>query len=154
VAIVWGLGLGHGRAGPRRLLLCLVGVSALLVGGYQMVSAMVVDTTPTAWQGNPIASDAQSLARGRELYAANCVTCHGEHGRGAMPARASVTRFGGMDLTADHMEAHSDGDLFWWISKGVRDTAMPSFEDSLTAENRRHLVNYIRSLRHPTRTQP
>jgi mono/diheme cytochrome c family protein len=45
------------------------------------------------------------------------------------------------------MEAHSDGDLFWWISKGIRGTAMPGFEDSFTSEDRWHLVNYIRSLR-------
>ncbi len=50
-------------------------------------------------------------------------------------------------MTGGHMEAHSDGDLFWWISKGIRGTAMPGFEDSLRPEERWHLVNHIRHLK-------
>jgi hypothetical protein len=49
------------------------------------------------------------------------------------------------------MEAHSDGDLFWWISKRIRGTAMPGFEDSIKPGDRWHLVNYIRSLRRAVR---
>jgi mono/diheme cytochrome c family protein len=147
--ITIGLGTGTFVRRRRAVLLCLVGLPCLLLGGYQMVNAMVIDTTPTAWQGNPFPSDASSLARGRALYVASCATCHGETGRTALPAGLSqfARSFRGADLTGDHMEAHSDGDLFWWISKGIRGTAMPGFEDSFTSEDRWHLVNYIRSLR-------
>jgi mono/diheme cytochrome c family protein len=135
--------------GRRRLWLSLAGLPFLLVGGHQVVSATVVDTTPTAWQANPIASAAASLAKGRSLFVANCSVCHGEGGRGGGPL--VVGQVPGLslraDLTGDHMEAHSDGDLFWWISKGVRGAAMPGFEDSLRPEDRWHLVNYVRSLR-------
>jgi copper transport protein len=133
----------------RRLSLSLVGLAVLLGGGYQVVNATVVDTTPTAWQANPIPADPTSLSRGRALYTANCVTCHGESGRGVGPRafQQFFSSFQRADLTADHMEAHSDGDLFWWIGKGIRGTAMPGFEDSLGAEDRWLLVNYIRSLR-------
>ncbi len=149
VAIPSGLGVGASVRRRRAMLLCLVGLPFVLFGGYQMVNAMVVDTTPTAWQENPVPSDASSLANGRALYMANCATCHGESGRTAFPASVSrVPRsFRGVDLTGNHMEAHSDGDLFWWISKGIRGTAMPGFEDSLKPEERWHLVNYIRHLK-------
>jgi mono/diheme cytochrome c family protein len=149
LGITIGLGTGTFVRRRRAVLLCLVGLPCLLLGGYQMVNAMVIDTTPTAWQGNPFPSDASSLARGRALYVASCATCHGETGRTALPAGLSqfARSFRGADLTGDHMEAHSDGDLFWWISKGIRGTAMPGFEDSFTSEDRWHLVNYIRSLR-------
>jgi len=149
LAIACGLGGGGLAWRRRRVWLCLGGLPLLLGGGHQMVSAMVVDTTPTAWQENPIPADPASLARGRALYLGNCVVCHGETGRGDAPLAGKripmVPR--PADLTADHMEAHSDGDLFWWISKGIRDRAMPGFEDLLGAEDRWHLVNYIRSLR-------
>jgi mono/diheme cytochrome c family protein len=153
--VMLGLGITSGRVvgvfAWRRpaTLLSLAGLLLLLVGGHQMVNAMVIDTTPTAWQENPLPSDASSLARGRDLYTGDCATCHGESGRGALPAEVpQLSRaFRGTDLTGNHMEAHSDGDLFWWISKGIRGTAMPSFEDSLGPEDRWHLVNYIRSLR-------
>jgi copper transport protein len=133
----------------RRGLIYPVAVICLLGGGYQMVNAMVVDTTPTAWHDNPVPADEGSLKAGRALYLANCATCHGEGGRGSLPPGLSrITKsFRGADLTGNHMEAHSDGDLFWWISKGIRGTSMPSFEDSFTPEERWHLVNYIRSLR-------
>ncbi len=153
--VLLGVGMTSGLGGRifawrrRAMVLCFAGLPFLLVGGYQIVNAMVVDTTPTAWQENPIPSDASSLARGRALYMANCATCHGDSGRTAFPASVSqVPRsFRGADLTGDHMEAHSDGDLFWWISKGIRGTAMPGFEDSLKPEERWHLVNDIRNLR-------
>jgi copper transport protein len=153
--VLLGLGITFGASGGafvrrrRAMLLCLVGLPLLLFGGYQLVNAMVVDTTPSAWQENPVPSDASSLAKGRALYLANCATCHGESGRTAFPASLlQVPRsFRGADLTGDHMEAHSDGDLYWWISKGIRGTAMPGFEDSLKPEERWHLVNHIRTLR-------
>jgi copper transport protein len=150
-------GLAVGRTWRRRaMLLCLAGLPFLLFGGYQVVNAMVVDTTPMAWQENPVPSDASSLAKGRAIYMATCATCHGESGRTAFPASVSqVPRsFRGADLTGDHMEAHSDGDLFWWISKGIRGTAMPGFEDSLTPEDRWHVVNFIRTLRHQPSARP
>jgi len=140
----------------RRVLIYPIAATCLMGGGYQIVNAMVLDTTPTAWQENPYPSDASSLARGRALYVAGCVTCHGETGRTALPAGLSQfpRSFRGADLTGDHMEAHSDGDLFWWISKGIRGTAMPSFEDSFRPEDRWHLVNYIRGLRRRTAASP
>jgi len=140
----------------RRGLIYPVALICLMGGGYQMVNAMVVDTTPTAWHENPIPPDASSLVKGQALYAANCTVCHGEAGRGPFPAGASqVPRsFGGADLTGDHMEAHSDGDLFWWISKGIRGRPMPAFEDSLRPEDRWHLVNYIRRLRRQVTAGP
>ncbi len=144
-------GLGVWAFGWRRraVLLGLAGLPLLLFGGYQMVNAMVVDTTPTAWHENPVPADAVSLAKGRSLYVASCTTCHSETGRTALPAGLSQfpRSFRGADLTGDHMEAHSDGDLFWWISKGIRGTPMPGFEDSLKPEERWHLVNHIRNLR-------
>jgi copper transport protein len=156
VGITFGLGVGAFVRRRRSRFLGLVGLPFLLFGGYQMVNAMVVDSTPMAWQENPVPSDASSLAKGRVLYMASCATCHGESGRSPFPASVSrVPRsFRGTDLTGDHMEAHSDGDLFWWISKGIRGTAMPGFEDSVKAEDRWHLVNYVRTLRRQPAVRP
>lgn len=160
--VVLGLGIASGLgvravARHRRAVLpCLAGLAFLLFGGYQMVNAMVVDTTPTAWQENPVPSDASSLARGRALYVADCATCHGEAGRGVGPPGLAPIppALWRADLTGNHMEAHSDGDLFWWISKGIRGTPMPAFEDSLRPQDRWHLVNYVRSLRRTTQASP
>ena len=61
--------------------------------------------------------------------------------------RAEQTIECGGRAAADHMAQHTDGDLFWWIARGIPGTPMPAFGDSLNEEERWHLVNYIRSLR-------
>jgi hypothetical protein len=46
------------------------------------------------------------------------------------------------DLTADHIYAHTDGDLFWWISNGFGD-AMPGFAQILDERARWDLIDFI-----------
>jgi mono/diheme cytochrome c family protein len=45
------------------------------------------------------------------------------------------------------MAQHTDGDLFWWLARGIPGTPMPAYGEGLNDEERWHLVNYIRSLR-------
>jgi len=84
-----------------------------------------------------------SLRVGRKVYEANCLICHGPEGRGdgviAMnfdPKPADLATHAGM---------HSDFYFFWWISNGIEGTVMPSFESTLSEEERWHLVNYIKT---------
>ena len=51
------------------------------------------------------------------------------------------------DLTGRHANAHTAGDLYWWLSYGVKPTsAMPGFSQSLSDEERWDLINYLRAL--------
>jgi hypothetical protein len=40
------------------------------------------------------------------------------------------------DLTAEHIFAHSDGDLFWWISQGISAGGMPGFAEKVDERGR------------------
>jgi putative copper resistance protein D len=40
------------------------------------------------------------------------------------------------DLTAKHTVHHTVGDLFWWLSYGIKGSAMPGFEERLSEEER------------------
>ena len=52
------------------------------------------------------------------------------------------------DFTDAHMMGEmTDGGIFWKMSEGHG--PMPSFKKLLTAEERWHLVNYLRTLAHP-----
>ena len=52
-----------------------------------------------------------------------------------------------VDLTAAHANAHTAGDLFWWLSHGVKpSSAMPGFGASLSEEERWDLINFMRAL--------
>jgi copper transport protein len=94
---------------------------------------------------NPIEPTTASIERGAELFAANCVACHGLNGEGDGELLASVDS-SNSDLTAPHLLDHTEGELHWWISKGIGGTLMPGFEEELADEDIWHLVNYVQYL--------
>ena len=99
---------------------------------------------------NPVPATEESIAKGKELYLAqnkgNCIFCHGETGAGN-EANFPKLRRKPADLTnKERMTAMTDGELFWKITKGIFGI-MPAGERRMTeAEERWHVVNYIRTL--------
>lgn len=92
---------------------------------------------------NPVEPTEESLARAAEVFKEKCVLCHGEGGAGN-GALADSLNPKPADLAGEMARMHSDGDLFYKISKGKG--AMPAWEPMLSAEERWGLVNYIRTL--------
>ena len=85
-----------------------------------------------------------AIARGGASYDANCVQCHGSHGRGDGPLAATLP-IKPVDL-AEHAAHHRPGDLFWWIAHGIPNTPMPAFSPRLDDEELWTLVQYLRAL--------
>ncbi len=83
---------------------------------------------------NPYAG--QHLDAGQSSYHLNCATCHGQTGEGSgnIPS-----------LATGRAQSATDGELFWYISKGDLNNGMPSWE-SLPAEQRWQIINYLRVL--------
>jgi putative copper resistance protein D len=104
-----------------------------------------VDAYPTTYLRPPVPYTAGSIADGGALYARNCTACHGPHGYGDGPA-ASRLRPRPADLTAKHTADHTAGDMYWWLTHGIRDSAMPAFGDRLSPEERWDLINFLRTL--------
>jgi mono/diheme cytochrome c family protein len=94
---------------------------------------------------NPVAYDEISVTAGAELFSQTCVVCHGPEGKGDGPGAAGLDPKPA-ELTADHVQANSDGALFYTISEGRPDTAMVSWAATYSEEQRWNLVNFIRSL--------
>lgn len=94
---------------------------------------------------NPIAPEgrAASAEEGRVLYDKECASCHGKAGKGDGPGAAQLTK-PATDLTAPDMGKQSDGELFVKITQGRR--PMPSYEKTLTDDQRWHVVNFLRVL--------
>jgi mono/diheme cytochrome c family protein len=127
---------------PLNTLAPRLGAVALALAGlYYLWSGLVNDLTPTAALANPIPPTRASLERGRQLYVENCLPCHGEQGRGDGPA-GRVLRPRPADLR-QHTTQHTEGQLYWWISKGIPGTAMPAWEDRLSEEDRWNVLNFI-----------
>jgi putative copper resistance protein D len=109
------------------------------------VKPISIDAYPTTYRRPGVSYHAISVANGWRLYRESCVVCHGVVGYGDGPA-AEDLRPKPADLTARHANDHTAGDLYWWLSYGVRQTAMPGFVDSYTEEERWDLVNFLRAL--------
>ena len=85
-------------------------------------------------QKNPY--QGQQTTSGKSTYHARCAACHGENGDGTgnIPA-----------LATGNAQAASDGELFWYITKGDVNNGMPSWQ-MLPEQDRWQVVNYLRVL--------
>jgi len=96
---------------------------------------------------NPLKPSQEDLPAARKLYLDKCAECHGDTGKGDGPQGRMYDPLP-KDLTdAAHMNAVSDGELFYKISEGHR--PMPAFRKRLTNEQRWQLVLFLRSLSSP-----
>jgi mono/diheme cytochrome c family protein len=93
---------------------------------------------------NPLKPSRADLPAARRLYDDKCAECHGDNGKGD-GAQGRMYNPLPQDLTdAAHMNAISDGELFYKISEGHR--PMPAFRKRLSEEQRWKLVLLLRSL--------
>ena len=102
-----------------------------------------VEAYPTSFYIAPTGYSASSIVRGAKLFATHCASCHGREGRGDGPA-GRFLRVKPSDLTADHVYAHTDGDLYWWIANGIREV-MPPFAVALDEEARWNVIDFVRA---------
>jgi mono/diheme cytochrome c family protein len=120
------------------------GLAVSLVFGWIPLRSTVEPAYPTSFYapGEPYA--APSVARGAALYSENCALCHGATGHGDGPAAAGLP-VRPADLTAAHLFAHAEGDLFWWVSHGSDNRAMPGFDGVMSVKERWDVINFIRA---------
>jgi putative copper export protein len=135
------------RRGSIPLWATPVGLLLMVCGGALGLRVVLVDAYPTTYLRNPVPFQEPGVYRGAVLFQIHCATCHGPHGHGDGPAAAGLSPRPA-DLTAVHVDDHTDGDIFWWLTHGIASTAMPSFDTTLLARERWEVIRYVRSLRH------
>lgn len=123
----------------------LSAAAVLLVGGAVLWFALPDEhgAGGDLQAGNPIKPTQSSVARGRELFQLNCVSCHGADGRGDGPSAAGLN-----PPPSDfrlHMPNHTDPEFFNFIANGYPGTAMPAFRQALSDEDIWNLVNFLRA---------
>ena len=94
---------------------------------------------------NPLDGAGADVAAGRELYQKNCEACHGYDGNGKTTLGGGIyPPPPGLTRLALDKRKRTDGEVFYFIRNGVRNTAMPAwqFPDQQTWQ----LVTYIRNL--------
>ena len=128
-----------------------VGLVLFACGAALCLRVVLVDAYPTSYVVNPLPPGPVTVERGAALFNTHCTPCHGQTGRGDGPAAAALDA-PPADLTADHVDDHADGDIFWWLTYGMAGTAMPGFEHTLSDTERWQLIRFVRSLRDPLRS--
>ncbi len=85
---------------------------------------------------NPYARQGAAVDAGSQLYADNCARCHGQtaQGTGNVPA-----------LREGPVQSASDGEIFWYITKGDAANGMPSWA-KLSEQKRWQLVTFIKAI--------
>jgi len=88
-------------------------------------------------QNNPYAGQPAAARAGRIAYAQNCGSCHGRNGGGTgnIPSLAKKTT-----------QAATDGEIFWFITKGDVANGMPAW-DKMPEAKRWQIVTFVKSLR-------
>ena len=117
----------------------LAGLAVCLVLAWpDLEPLLTIEAYPTTFATSPTEFAAGSITRGAALFAANCAMCHGAGARGDGPLAKSLP-IPPADLTAPHFWAHTEGDLFWYISHGIEAApgkpAMPAFGEKLSSGN-------------------
>lgn len=114
-------------------------IAAIKMAEYLKNSANNVDENTVAML------DAGGIAQGAELYAKNCVACHGNAGEGTI----------GPNLT-DEYWVHKGGikDVFYSIKYGWPEKGMKSWKDDFSPVQIAQLASYVKSLAGTTPPNP
>ena len=98
------------------------------------------------------------LERGKTLFVANCMLCHGNAGQGDGPMAPVIKDIWGLPLKPANFTlaaglsggvklGHDGEHLFKTVTTGVGGTPMPVFGEQLKAEEIWDIVHYVQSLR-------
>ena len=121
----------------------LIGISFTATNSQQKKPWVVPDNFKN--MKNPVASNAESIAAGKALYATHCKSCHGAKGLGDGSKAAQLKTEPG-DFSTAEFQAESDGAVFYKSIEGRDD--MPSFKKKIPdADDRWSVVNFIRTLK-------
>lgn len=136
-------------------------IKAIILLG--LLGAAVFLLNPTAWEAEGTIPTGvrgpESPNYGRWLYATNCVGCHGYDGKGkGWLAWTMFVKVPPPDFTdAAQMAAKTDAELYHSIAEGMRQghqRTMRGFASSLSQEDIRRTVAYVRSFSDPSKAPP
>jgi mono/diheme cytochrome c family protein len=138
-----------------RILCC----SVLLVTACSSMVILADDSVYQPWDAparaarrkNPIASDAKSIAAGKDVYTAQCLKCHGDAGKGDGQSAKDLTPKP-RDLSNPKIASQTDGSIFWKLTTGRK--PMPTFETLISEDDRWNAINYVRTLEPAPTTKP
>jgi mono/diheme cytochrome c family protein len=128
--------------------IALVAALIMLATAIPHLDLLFVEAFPTSFFTSPTEFAATAIVHGARVFAANCTLCHGADARGDGQVAKSLP-LPPADLTAEHFWAHTDGELYWYVSHGFTAPegaiAMPGFGGTLSSEAIWDAIDYLRA---------
>ena len=96
---------------------------------------------------NPLPVNEQNLNAGCRLYVNNCAVCHGlEDGVKTKTSEGFYKNAPIFVKEAEEWSKEKDGLVYWFIEHGVRLTAMPTYKNSLSEDEKWQVVMFIKEM--------
>ncbi|BAX79602.1 c-type cytochrome [Labilibaculum antarcticum] len=89
---------------------------------------------------NPYEASTKNISSGKKIYNINCKSCHGDATLGNMLPLQPVAP---SDLGSQAFLIQTDGEIYYKVNKG--NGAMPTFEKTLSDEDKWMVITYLRS---------
>ena len=139
-----------------RRTIWLVAAATLLLPACTSTPARDTTSFTPPFLDTPIAprpaATAATVAKGKQVYEANCVQCHGPEGKGdgygapfLVPSPRDFTSGQFKFRTTAGGQLPTDEDLFRTISRGANGTGMPPWQYLLNDDERWALVDYVKT---------
>lgn len=95
---------------------------------------------------NPLPPTPENVARGRQVFSSYCAACHGLDGQTTGVPFAAAMSPPVPELTSLAVQAYTDGQLKWVITRGLSPSGMPAAKGILRDEEMWAIVTYLRHL--------
>lgn len=125
---------------PWRIAIPVLLGSLGLAGTFYPIA---VQSYPETYRKTPVPFDSISIANGADLFAANCVPCHGPQAKGNGVLAKTLPKQPVDLLTEPHTAMHTAGDFFHWLTYGRFNGIMPAFGEKFSEEERWDLLNFL-----------
>jgi mono/diheme cytochrome c family protein len=134
------------------LILALTSIVLSACGGAPAAPAATpLPTPPAPYAGttNPLKGNADAATAGKDLFTAQCGSCHGDDAKGDGPAASALTPKPAN--LVDVVPNASDAYLYWRIAEGGAfapfNSAMPAHKDTMSDQQMWQIVTYLQTLK-------
>jgi cytochrome c553 len=141
----------------RRILLLTAAIVSLGLAGCKAGPPGKVETKTMTFakhhvfirnknQRNPLPSNADTLADGKEAFSHYCVACHGMDGQNTGVPFADHISPPIPLLTSKEVQSYTDGQLKWILDNGISPSGMPGSKGTLSDDELWSIIVYLRHL--------
>lgn len=121
-----------------------LGVLAFAAAGCLALWKLSVPAYPDTYRRSTSSYLTVSIVQGKRHFEQYCTGCHGAGGLGDGVLAKTLPK-PPANLSEPHTALHTAGDMFWWLTDGIRESGMPGFADVLDEQARWDVINFLRA---------